>query len=183
MDYRRSKVAGGMFFFTVVTNGRRPILAASKARVALRQSFHDVRGNHQFTLKAIVLLPDHFHLLMALPPDDLNFSVRIGGIKRRFTELYLTSGGREAAISAGRRGKRYRGIWQPRFWEHTIKDAKDFKLHLDYIHVNPLKHGLVEHVADWPWSSFHRYVRQGEYERTWAGRVTLPHAVEYFWAD
>ena len=130
-----------------------------------------------------MLLPDHLHLLMRLPAEESNFSVRIGGMKKRFTELYLASGGCEADPSPGRRRKRYRGLWQPRFWEHTIRDAKDFKLHLDYIHVNPLKHGLVRNVIDWPWSSFHRYVRLGEYQADWAGHVKLPHEVEFFWAD
>lgn len=183
MEYRRSQVPGGTFFFTVVTNGRRPLLGVPEARAALRQALRDVRRRHPFVLEAVVLLPDHLHLLMRLPANDENFSIRIGGIKRRFTELRLACGGSEPPVPPGRGRKRYRGFWQPRFWEHTIRDAADFKLHLDYIHANPLKHGLVRRAADWPWSSFHRYVRLGEYQTDWAGHVALPHDVEYFWAD
>lgn len=183
MQYRRSEVDGGTFFFTVVTNKRHPFLTTPGARAGLRQAFHDVGAIHPFALDAVVLLPDHFHIMMTLPSGDSNFSLRVGGIKRRFTDLFLAKGGHEGPISQGRADKRYRGVWQARFWEHTISDARDFKMHLDYLHVNPLKHALVEHVTDWPWSSFHRYLRQGEYESHWAGHVTLPHEVEYYWAD
>jgi putative transposase len=138
---------------------------------------------HPFAVEAIVLLPDHLHMILALPLHDANFSLRVGGIKRRFTELYLAAGGKAAPVGQAPRRQRYRGIWQPRFWEHTIRDARDFKLHLDYIHANPLKHGLVRQVGDWPWSSFHRYLKLGEYEADWAGHVSLPHEVEYFYAD
>jgi putative transposase len=140
----------------------------------------DVRGLHPFDLPAIVLLPDHLHMLMRLPPDDQDFSLRVGGIKRRFTDLYLQAGGRESDIPDGRRDKGYRGLWQPRFWEHTIRDSRDFVLHFDYIHWNPVKHALVRRVKDWPWSTFHRYLQMGEYEEDWCGHVTLPHEVEYF---
>ena len=183
MEYRRVHMPGGVFFFTLVTNGRHPFLVAPESRAALRQAIRDVRMRHPFAVHAIVLLPDHLHLLTELPVGDEDFSVRVGGIKRRFTELYLSTGAWEPPMSAGRRHKRYRGVWQPRFWEHTIRDARDYKLHLDYVHVNPLKHGLVDRVANWPWSSFHRYVRLGEYELDWAGYVTLPHDVEYVWPD
>jgi putative transposase len=183
MRYVRSDVAGGTFFFTVVTNKRRAFLTDSRARAALHRAFNDVRTLHPFVLEAVVVLPDHFHILMTLPSGDPNFSVRIGGIKRRFTDLFLAGGGREGPVSQGRANSGYRGIWQPRFWEHTISDARDFKLHLDYLHFNPLKHELVQQVIDWPWSSFHRYLAQGEYESNWAGHITLPHDVEYYWAD
>jgi len=183
MDYRRAHVPGGLFFFTLVTHPRRALLINPSARTALRRAVQDVRRRHPFLLEAIVLLPDHLHMLMKLPEGDADFGVRVGGIKRRFTELYLAGGQEEASVSAGRFRKRYRGVWQARFWEHTIRDAKDFRLHLDYVHANPLKHELVARVGDWPWSSFHRYVRWGEYESDWAGRVTLPHDVEHFYAD
>ena len=114
---------------------------------------------------------------------DILLSVRVGAIKRRFTELYLDGGGAAGMRTAGQRAKRYAGVWQGRFWEHTIRDAGDFKIHLDYVHANPLKHGLVKEVREWPWSSFHRYVRLGEYDESWAGHVRWPHAVEYYWAD
>ena len=183
MEYRRSRIPGGVFFFTVVTNQRRQILVSSGNRGHLRRAFRDVRCRRDFTLDAIVLLPDHLHLLMHLPHGDADYSIRIGGIKRRFTDLYLASGGKEAPMPSGRKAKRYRGVWQPRFWEHAVRDAEDYKRHLDYIHANPVKHGLVSRVGDWQWSSFHRYVRLGEYDLDWAGHVDLPHEVEYLWAD
>jgi putative transposase len=179
MNYRRSRVPGGTFFLTVVTSGRRPFLVSELSRRCLRQALGDVGSRHAFELPAIVLMPDHFHMLMGLPPGDQDFSVRVSGIKKRFTELYLGAGGREAAISEGRERKGYRGLWQPRFWEHTIRDSRDYVLHFDYIHWNPVKHALAKQVKDWPWSTFHRYLRMGEYDENWCGHVTLPHAVEY----
>jgi putative transposase len=65
--------------------------------------------------------------------------------------------------------KRERGIWQRRYWEHTLRDEDDFAQHVDYIHFNPVKHGHVERVRAWPFSSFHRMVRLGLYPATWAG--------------
>ena len=182
MEYRRSNVPGGTFFLTIVTHRRRPILVRPRARPLLRQAFRDVRSRHPFAVEAIVLLPDHLHLLVRLPAGDAGLSIRGGGIKRRFTQLCLAAGLQEAPTSDGQKAKRYRGIWQMR-WEHTIRDAEDFKRHLDYIHANPLNHGLAARVRDWPWSSFHRYVRMGEYDPAWAGHVELPDAAEYFWAD
>lgn len=130
-----------------------------------------------------MLLPDHIHMLMRLPPEDGNLSIRVSAIKQNFTRNYLSASRKESPVSEGREHKRYRGLWQPRFWEHTIRDARDLTMHMDYIHANPLKHGLVKQVVDWPWSSFHRYLKLERYESDWAGHVTLPHEVEYFYMD
>ena len=180
MEYRRARLEGGTFFFTVVTHLRRPILTSKMSRGLLRNAFREVRARHPFDVEAIVLLPDHFHVLMRLPEGETDYSVRIGGIKRNFTDAYLAGGGREGSASPGQARKRLRGVWQPRFWEHTIRDAKDYRMHVDYIHINPVKHGLVARVADWPWSSFHRYVKMGLYESDWLGRADLPGQVEYY---
>ncbi len=73
------------------------------------------------------------------------------------------AGGTESKQSRSRRRKRERGVWQRRFWEHQIRDERDLQRHVDYIHYNPVKHGLVENVEDWPWSSYHRWVREMPY--------------------
>ena len=183
MEYRRLQVEGGWFFVTVVTHRRRPILARSMARAWLRQSIREVRKVRPFAIRAMVLLPEHWHAIIELPQGDDNLSGRINGIKRGFTTRYLAGGGREAPVSAGAARKRSRGVWQGRFWDHALRDAGDFKMHLDYIHANPVKHGLVARPGDWKWSSFARYVRAGEYPPDWCARVDLPDAVEYYWAD
>ena len=180
MEYRRARVDGGTFFFTVVTHSRRPILTSPTARGFLRMAFREVRRRHPFWLEGIVLLPDHLHMLMRLPEGDADYPVRVGGIKRHFTSAYLPAGGREAAATTGQVRKRLRAVWQGRFWEHTIRDARDFRMHLDYVHLNPVKHGLVANPSEWPWTSFHRYVRMGWYEADWSGRVELPGQVEYY---
>ena len=166
-DYRRNYVPGGTFFFTVVTNGRRPILVSDVARHALRQAFREVRSRHPFSITAIVLLPDHLHTVWTLPPDFADYSLLWRQVKSRFTQLYLQHGGVESGVSTSRDLKGERGVWRRRFYEHTVRNEQDLKRCVDYIHINPLKHGLVERVQDWPWSSFHRYVPLGEYAPNW----------------
>ncbi len=130
-----------------------------------------------------MLLPDHWHALWRLPEGDTDYSTRVRRIKKIFTRAWLACGEREQAVTASQRRLRRRGIWQARFWEHTIRDAADFKMHLDYIHMNPVNHGLVARPADWPFSSFYRWAAMGEYEADWAGRIGLPLSVEYCWHD
>jgi len=166
-DYRRWRVAGGTYFFTVVTHGRRPFLTDDVARSCLRESIRIVRARRPFRVDAIVILPDHLHAIWSLPAGDADYATRWQLLKRCFTKSYLAAGGAEARGSASRFAKGERGVWQRRYFEHTCRDEADMKRCRDYLHVNPLKHGLVARVIDWPWSSFHRYVRLGEYEPQW----------------
>jgi putative transposase len=123
------------------------------------------------TINAIVLLPDHLHTIWTLPPGDVDYSGRWNWIKHEFTRLWLEGIGTESKISESRRREGRRGVWQPRFWEHTIESDEDFERHFDYLHYNPVKHGLAASPGDWKWSSFHRWVRLGVYPRDW-GRST-----------
>jgi len=102
-----------------------------------------------------------------LPHGDWDYSTRWKRVKAEFTRHWLKAGGTEKSQSTSRTDRGERGIWQRRFFEHTCRDEDDLKRCVDYIHVNPLKHGLVERVRDWPWSSFHRFVRLGEYPANW----------------
>jgi len=124
-----------------------------------------VRQAHPFQIDGIVILPDHLHTLWTLPEGDDDYSLRWRQIKSAFSRR-LDEG---ETVSASRSRKRERGVWQRRFWEHTIRDDEDFARHLDYIHYNPVKHGHVKRVADWPYSSFHRHVQQGIYSLEWGG--------------
>jgi putative transposase len=74
-------------------------------------------------------------------------------------------------LSPARQQQGERGIWQRRFWEHTIKSDEDYRHHIDYVHINPLKHELVMQIKDWPYSSFHQYVQQGIYPENWCGII------------
>ena len=142
-NYRRCYVPGGMVFFTVVTYRRRPILTLPPARRCLRAALEAVRAHRPFDIPALVLLPDHLHAIGALPRGDDAYSVRWRRIKERFTERYLDGGGPEAPRSGSRRRRGERGVWRRRFWEHSIDDETDLERHVDYIHYNPVKHGLV----------------------------------------
>jgi len=180
-DYRRDITPGATYFFTLVTQDRRPILTTPDGRSCLRQAIDHVRGKRPFDLVAIVLLPDHLHAVWTLPPGDADYSARCGQIKESFTRSFLESGGAEGAKSTSRVGHRERAVWQRRFWEHTCRDEGDLKACVDYLHWNPVKHGIASSVGDYPWSSFHRSVREGEYEPGWGGGRAFPGSIVAGW--
>lgn len=159
---------GGTYFFTVVTDRRQRIFSSGRARTLLGNALRACQQSHPFEVRAIVLLPDHLHTIWCLPPGDANYSARWQWIKTQFTQNWLAGGGTESDISGGRLRDGRRGVWQPKFWEHTIEDEDDFDSHFDYIHYNPVKHGYATCPADWEWSSFHRWVREGVYDANWA---------------
>ncbi len=166
-NYKRIYEPGGMFFFTLVTHRRRHLFSKNMARECLRKAIAEEKAEHQFDLSAIVLLPDHLHCVWELPDNDADFSKRWGRIKSRFSKLWMDLGGKEAQISQARRNHHERGIWQKRFWEHRIRDEEDMMRHVNYIHFNPVKHGLVRCPHAWPYSSFERWVKQGYYKHDW----------------
>ena len=166
-NYRRLFIPGGTYFFTLVTYKRRRILTDPLARDCLHSAIETIRTDWPFTMSAIVLLPDHLHAIWTLPEGDWNYPIRWSLIKRKFKQLYLKWGGREYFLSHSRKKRNERGIWQRRYWEHAIEDENDLERHFDYIHYNPVKHGLVSSPNDWLWSSFQRYVREGFYPATW----------------
>jgi len=173
-NYRRALIPGGTFFFTVVTEQRARILCEEPARRALRRALRECRDRWPFRIDALVLLPDHLHTIWSLPLGDTDYSKRWAWIKKEFSQAWLSIGGCEQLISEARIRRRRKGIWQPRFWEHAIKDEDDYTRHFDYIHWNPVKHNLVQVVCDWPYSTFHRWVRLGVYSsRGWGGGEEL----------
>jgi putative transposase len=165
MRYRRARVAGGTYFFGVVTHGRRPIFADGAHVDSLRVVFRRVMARHPFTVDAFVLLPDHLHCLWTLPVGDNDFPLRWNLIKSGFSRMAGRIDGERPNPS--RVAKRERGIWQRRYWEHMIRDDRDYAAHCDYIHYNPVKHALCATPEDWPWSTFHRFVREGSYPTNW----------------
>ena len=168
-DYRRYFVPGGTYFFTLVTYGRRPLLTTEKGRIHLRAAIARVRERMPFDLFATVLLPDHWHVVVQLPPGDSSYSTRIKRIKEEFTSSWLRDGLEESSVTVSQHRRGERGVWQPRFWEHTIRCEDDLERCVDYIHWNPRKHELVARVRDWKWSSFHRFVDSGHYDIEWGG--------------
>ncbi len=167
-NYRRNFVSGGSYFFTVNLADRRSSLLTLHVGL-LRAAFRYTRTRHPFSVEAIVVLPDHLHAIWiwTLPEGDSDFSVRWRLIKSAFSRA-LPLG---EAVSESRAARSERGIWQRRYWEHTLRDANDFARHVDYIHFNPVKHGYVGRVKEWPYSSFHRMVRLGTCPEDWAGNV------------
>jgi len=162
-DYRRARVPGGTWFFTVNLAGRRGNRLLLERIGLLRTAFRNVLQRHSFHMDAFVILPDHLHCIWTLPPGDADFSLRWSLIKGEYSRGIEK--GEWISESRSKRGER--GIWQRRFWEHMIRDDEDFSRHVDYIHWNPVKHEWVNSVADWPYSSFHEYVRRGVYPIDW----------------
>jgi putative transposase len=173
-NYRRNYVPGGTYFFTCVAYRRRPILTTDLARRCLRQAIQKVQADHPFTIVAIALLPDHWHTVWTLPPNDAAYPLRWMRIKEEFTKAWLAGGGNELSQTHSRARHRQRGIWHKRYWEHTIEDEDDLKRCVDYTHWNPRKHDLVARIRDWKWSSFHRFVQAGEYDLAWGGTDPTP---------
>ena len=167
--YRRANTPGATWFFTVVTYRRQALLCDPELRQALRQAIEKVRVKRPFRIDAWVLLPDHLHCIWTLPPGDANYATRWGMIKRAVSMACAKEYKRPEWISHSKRRHRESTIWQRRYWEHRIRDERDFARHVDYIHYNPVKHGLCPRVIDWPWSTFHRYVGRGDYVIDWGG--------------
>lgn len=161
-NYRRYFAAGGSYFFTVNLADRRSEFLTENIGV-LRAAFRYARARYPFETVAIVILPDHLHALWRLPEDDTDFPTRWRLIKSAFSRTFPQT----EPVSASRAAKGERGIWQRRYWEHTIRDEADFALHMNYIHFNPVKHGYVRRPWDWPHSSFRRMVRLGVYPQDW----------------
>lgn len=168
-EYRRSRIEGGTYFFTVVTYNRLPIFENGHARSILHAAWENTKTRFPFETIAVCLLPDHVHCIWRLPEDDANYSIRWKEIKELFSKKYLQEVGCAEAPNASRQKRHEAVIWQRRFWEHTIEDENDLETHLDYIHYNPIKHGYVEQAVEWKWSSFHQYVKKGVYDIHWAG--------------
>ena len=169
---------GGTFFFTLVTEGRTPILCEPLARKVLREAIVECRRVRPFVVDAFVLLPDHLHAVWTLPEGDTDYSTRWAAIKAAFTRGWLAGGGKERGRTEARASRGSRGVWQPRFWEHLIRDGDDLNAHIDYVHWNPVKHGYAACPHLYPYSSFRRWVEGGFYDETWrcacGGKIVVP---------
>lgn len=153
--YRRNRVPEGTFFFTVTLRDRRSD-ALVRHVDALRDAWRAAKARIPHEVVAAVMLPDHLHTVIAMRDGSGDYPRLWQDIKKGFTR-------RIGATSP----------WQARYWEHTITGETDLRRHVDYVHINPVKHGLVARVVDWPHSSFHRYVSEGVLPWDWAGDVEL----------
>lgn len=164
-DYRRAWQPGGTYFFTVNLLQRRDNNLLTRHIDLLRAAVKIVRRRHPFIIHGWVVLPEHMHCVIELPPGDADFATRWRLIKMNFSKAIPST----ERISAVRAQRGERGIWQRRYWEHLIRDERDYRAHMDYVHINPVKHGLVKCVANWPYSTFHRLVEKAIYQMNWAG--------------
>ena len=167
--YRRANAANVSYFFTVVTYRRQTFLCDEPVRAALRKAINKVRAQYPFEIDTWVLLPDHIHSIWTLPEGDANFSLRWQLIKRYVTRECGAYLNRPEWLNPSKTKHQESTLWQRRFWEHQIRDERDYQTHIDYCHYNPVKHGLVKRVQDWPYSSFHKHVKLGQYLIDWAG--------------
>ncbi len=177
--YVRSKTSGGTFFFTVVSFQRRRIFANPKYAELLNNIIKEVRNEFPFTREAWVFLPDHLHCIWTLPADEADYSKRWGIIKARFTKAITPGAGKSALLTGSKIRQRESTIWQRRFWEHQIRGERDLKMHLDYIHFNPVKHGLAKSPGDWPYSSFREFVNRKLYPIDWGEHLSLKFEADF----
>jgi putative transposase len=162
--YRRVRINGGTYFFTVNLADRSSALLVEKVDL-LRRAYGHVQERHPFKTVAICILPDHVHAIWTLPDADADFPLRWNLIKGGFSRALSSAPNRSTSKNA----KSEKGIWQRRYWEHVIRDDGDLVRHINYIHFNPVKHGHTTRVVDWPYSSFHRYVASGDLPADWGG--------------
>ncbi|MQX35115.1 REP-associated tyrosine transposase [Roseospira navarrensis] len=173
-NYRRNRVPGASYFFTVALLERRKSLLVDHIDV-LRQCVQQVRTQRPFYIDAWVVLPDHMHCIWTLPGGDADYATRWRLIKLLFSKALPAT----ETLSSTRQRRSERGLWQRRYWEHTIRSDSDFARHVDYVHFNPVRHGHATWVKDWPYSTFHRFVGNGVLDPDWAGDVgNLPTAPE-----
>ena len=163
-SYERNKTQGGMYFFTLVLNQRKNTSLLIDHFDLLKFCIKKVKSKYPFQLPAIVVLPDHLHMVMLLPKEDDNYAVRIRLIKTYYAKALDVAGPKSVSMNR----KHEKGIWQRRFWEHLIRDEDDLHRHINYIHYNPVKHGYCTKVNEWPYSTFHNYVERGVYSIDWA---------------
>jgi putative transposase len=177
MRYRRTRIAGASYFFTVVTFRRQRLFADVGPVRLFEGALQSVCDAHPFVLEAQVILPDHVHALWTLPEGDEDFSTRWRLIKSAFSRAYAKA--YSAPVSGpSRRAKGEQAIWQRRYWEHLIRDERDFGAHLDYIHFNPVRHGLATAPVEWPHSTFRQWLARGVYDAAW-GSATMPALPEW----
>ena len=169
-QYLRAQIQGGCYFFTVVTYQRRHIFTTEAHVELLRQACRRTMLKRPFTIDAMVILPNHLHCIWQLPSGAADYSSRWRDIKKAVSQH----------INHSTNTRNERPVWQRRFWEHTIRDEKDWRQHMDYIHYNPVKHGLATSPAAWPWSSFHHAVNRGWYDPAW-GSSEPQHIANLLW--
>jgi len=167
-SYRHNVIPGATYFFTVTLANRNGALLTTHIDL-LRDAFRYTRERHPFDIDAIVVLPEHLHTIWTLPANEADYATRWRLIKSHFSRSLPPA----ETLNASRSGKGERGIWQRRFWEHTIRDEADYARHVDYIHFNPVKHGHAQRVAEWEHSSFHRYVKRGILPGDWGGDMRV----------
>ncbi len=166
--YRRNQQAGATYFFTLCLRDRKSRILVDYIDV-LRLAYRKTQRKKPFITEAIVILPDHIHALWTMPTEDDDYPSRVRLFKSHFTrQLPVVM---KQTDNKNRQTHKQTGIWQLRYWEHTIRDEYDFINHANYIHYNPIKHGYVKNVADWKYSTFHRYVKKGLYEKDWGSGI------------
>ena len=171
MQYRRIYINGGTYFFTIVTFKRTRILTHPANVKLMKEAFDYVMKKHSFHMDAYVVSPEHFHFMITLPEYDNDFSTRIRLMKSYFSRKCDKQ--YKQKLTDSRKTKKEQAIWQRRFWEHLILDEVDYQKHVEYIHYNPVKHGLVNAPVDWEYSSFHQFVQDRIYDKNWGSDQKL----------
>ena len=171
-NYRRAFQENSYVFITMVTHKRNPILIQNIEK--LRSSYKKVKEKFEFEMFGIVVLPDHIHMIIK-PENIKEYPIIIKSIKAYFSRTIDEKNIEKIKLTKSKIKKKEKGVWQRRYWEYTIRDEDDLYKHLDYIHWNPVKHGYIENVRDWKYSSFHKFVNQKLYDINWGSTNDTKH--------
>lgn len=177
-NYVRNFTPGGTYFFTVKTEGNAPIFCENENAKLLGVVFREMQQRWPVQIDAMVLLPDHLHAIWSLSSGDTGYPKRWAWLKKEFSKRYVFMEGKEQFQSESRHRNRRLGVWQRRYWEHTIQNENEYKAYFDYIHWNPVKHGLVNSPGEWQHSTFGRWVEKGVYPRHWGASEVFPGKVQ-----
>ncbi|MDP0298818.1 transposase [Glaesserella parasuis] len=176
-NYRRNFTQGGIYFFTIVLQDRTSDLLVRYID-EFRCAYKETVEKYSFETIAITILPDHLHLILQLPENDDDYSIRLKFLKTRFTQK-IPKEHRNPNFSREKRNEA--GIWQRRFWEHYIRDEEDLEKYIAYTYYNPVKHNYVKNVSDWAYSSFHKDVQNGKFPMDWGSDVKNDMLSLYQW--
>lgn len=180
-NYRRYRALGGCFFFTVcVAEGI--ALRLTDHIEPLREAYLSAQIAGPFQCDAMVVLPDHMHMVWRMPVGDTNYARRIAHLKSQFSRRMRRAGfippapigADNGGVNPALRRKGELGLWQSRFWEHRIRDAADWETHVTYCWQDPVRHSLSARASDWPYSSIHQDLKHGHVDANWAPKRLLP---------
>jgi len=167
MNYKRVFIPNSYVHLIIVAYDRKDIFI--KNIELLRNAFIDAKKYFNYEIVAICVLPNHIHVILN-PDNIIEYPKIITSIKYYFSKNYNVG---VETPTYGYINKGEKGIFQRRYFEHTICSQDELNNHINYIHYNPVKHEYVQYVKDWEYSSFHKFVENNLYDINWGSSTDI----------